>query len=208
MLLRTRKYNNHIKQLIFKGMKTINIVLISIVLLSGNLLFAQKFEVNTKTSSVKWTGKKIGRQHEGNIQLKSGALELNNDKIVAGNFVVDMTTITNTDMENEEYNQKLVGHLKSDAFFGVEQYPTAGFVITQGSEFSNGKATITGEITIKDITESISFEVLRAGKEFSSKIEIDRAKFDVRYDSNSFFDNLGDKAIDDIFILDITLVVK
>ena len=189
-------------------MKTINIILISIVLLSGKLLFAHNLEVNTTSSSVKWTGKKIGRQHEGNIQLKSGALELENDKIVAGNFVVDMTSITNTDMENKEYGQKLVGHLKSDAFFGVEQHPTADFVITQSSEFNDEKATITGNITIKDITESISFEVVRAGKEFSSKVEIDRAKFDVRYDSNSFFDNLGDKAIDDIFTLDIILVVK
>ena len=41
-----------------------------------------------------------------------------------------------------------------------------------------------------------------------SKIDIDRSKFDVRYGSNSFFDNLGDKAIDDIFKLEIKLVVN
>jgi len=188
-------------------MKTIYFVIASMILLSGNLMFAQKLEVNTKASSVEWMGKKIGRQHVGNILLKSGYLELNNDKIVAGNFVVDMTSITNTDMENEEYSQKLVGHLKSDAFFGAGQYPTAIFKVTQSSEFRNGKATVTGEISIKEITESISFEVTRAGKEYSAKIEIDRAKFDVRYDSNSFFDNLGDKAIDDIFTLNIKLAV-
>jgi len=189
-------------------MKTINFVIASMILLSGNLVFAQKLEVNTNASSVEWMGKKIGSKHVGNILLKSGYLELNNDKIVAGNFVVDMTSITNTDIENEEYSQKLVGHLNSDAFFGVGQFPTSNFLVTQSSEFRNGKAKITGEITIKEITETISFEVTRAGKEFSATIEIDRAKFDVRYDSNSFFDNLGDKAIDDIFTLDIKLVVK
>ncbi len=79
--------------------------------------------------------------------------------------------------------------------------------MTKSSKFSNGKATLTGDITIKGKTESISFEVERAGKEYTAKVDIDRSKFDVRYGSNSFFDNLGDKAIDDIFTLDIKLVV-
>ena len=170
-------------------------------------MFAQKVEVNIKKSSVKWLGEKIGGQHEGTIQVKSGSFELKNDKIAAGNFVIDMTTITNTDLEDEGYNQKLVGHLKSDDFFGVTKYPTANFVLTKSSKFTNGKATITGDLTIKGKTESISFEVAKAGNEYSAKIEIDRSKFDVRYGSNSFFDNLGDKAIDDIFTLDIKLVV-
>ena len=189
-------------------MKTKILVLASIILMSGSVMFAQKVEVNTTKSSVEWLGKKIGRNHEGNIQLKSGYFELQDDKIVAGNFVVDMTTITNTDLENENYNQKLVGHLKSDDFFGVEKYPSATFEITQSSKFSNGKATLSGNITIKGKMESISFEVERVGNVYSAKMDIDRSKFDVRYDSSSFFDNLGDKAINDIFTLNIKLVVN
>lgn len=188
-------------------MKTTNFVLALIILLSGNIMFAQKVEIDTKKSSVKWLGEKIGGQHEGNIQIKSGNIELVKDQIVGGNFVIDMTSITNTDLEDEGYNQKLVGHLKSDDFFGVEKYPTASFVIKKSTKFSNGKASLTGDITIKDKTESITFEVGKEGKEFTAKVEIDRSKFDVRYGSDSFFDNLGDKAIDDIFILDIKLVV-
>ena len=188
-------------------MKTKQIALVLIIILSSHVMFAQKVEVNIKKSSVEWLGEKIGGQHEGTIQVKSGYFELKNDKIVAGNFVVDMTTIKNTDLEDEGYNQKLVGHLKSDDFFGVEKFPTANFVVTKSSKFSNGKATITGDITIKGKTESISFEVAKQSKEYTAKIEIDRSKFEVRYGSDSFFDNLGDKAIDDIFTLDIKLVV-
>ena len=188
-------------------MKTKILVLASMILMSGSVMFAQKVEVNTTKSSVEWFGKKIGTKHKGNIQLKSGYFELQGDKIVAGNFVVDMTTITNTDLENESYDQKLIGHLKSDDFFGVEKYPSATFEVKQSSTFSNGKATLSGDITIKGKTESISFEAVRTGKEYSAKVEIDRSKFDVRYGSNSFFDNLGDKAIDDIFMLEIKLVV-
>ncbi len=188
-------------------MKTKNFVLAFIIVLTSNAMFAQKFEVNTKTSTIEWLGKKIGGQHEGNILLKSGYLELKKNEIVAGNFVIDMTTITNTDLEDEGYNQKLVGHLKSDDFFGVEKYPTANFEITKSSKFSNGKATVTGNLTIKDKTESVFFEVLEKGNTYTAKMEIDRSKFDVRYGSDSFFDNLGDKAINDIFTLNIKLLV-
>ena len=188
-------------------MKTKNFALVVIIMLSGNVLFAQKVEVNTLTSSIEWHGKKLGSTHEGNIQLKSGSFELKNDQILAGNFVADMTTITGTDQENEGSNQRLTGHLKSDDFFGVEQFPTANFKLTQSSKFNDGKATVTGDITIKGKTESITFEVERAGKEYTANLEIDRSKFDVRYGSDSFFDNLGDKAIDDIFTLTIKLVV-
>ena len=43
------------------------------------------------------------------------------------------------------------------------------------------------------------------GNKAMAKLVIDRSKYNVRYGSNSFFDNLGDKAIDDEFELDINL---
>ena len=188
-------------------MKTKIFVSALMIMLSGSAMFAQKAEVNTQKSSIEWLGKKIGGKHMGNVQVKSGYLEFKEGEIVAGNFVVDMTSITNSDLKDEDYNQKLVGHLKSDDFFGVQTYPTAEFVVTKSSKFSNGTTTLTGDLTIKENTESISFEVVRAGSEYAARLDIDRSKFDVRYGSNKFFDNLGDKAIDDIFKLDIKLVV-
>lgn len=188
-------------------MNTKYFILSLIIILSSNILKAQKAEVSTKATTVEWLGKKIGGEHRGNVQIKSGSLELKNETIVSGIFVIDMTTITNTDLDSKESQQKLVGHLKSDDFFGVETYPTATFAITKSAELKNGKATITGNITIKGKTESITFNVTKTGKEYRAKIEIDRSKFNVRYGSDSFFDNLGDKVIDDIFTLDIKLVV-
>jgi polyisoprenoid-binding protein YceI len=133
---------------------------------------------------------------------------MDGDKIVAGSFVVDMTSLTNTDLKDEGRNQRLVGHLKSDDFFGVETYPTASFEVDQSTKFSNGKATLTGDITIKDKTERISFEVVKSGDAYTAEVEIDRSKFDVRYGSKSFFNNLGDNAINDIFTLRIKFVVS
>lgn len=189
-------------------MKSINIVLGLLLILTSQILMAQKVEVNAPKSTIHWHGEKVVGEHEGYIKVKSGYFELKDDQIVSGKFVIDMTTITNTDLEDPDYNKKLVGHLKSDDFFGVEKYPTSEFVVKKSSKFSNGKATMTGDITIKGKTESLTFDVKRSGKEYAAIIEIDRSKFDVRYGSNSFFDNLGDKAIDDIFTLDIKLIVN
>ena len=93
-------------------MKTRNFAWVIIMLLFTQVAFAQKVDVNTKTSSIHWLGKKIGGQHDGSIQLASASIELENDKIVAGKFVIDMTTISNSDLKDEGTKQKLIGHLK------------------------------------------------------------------------------------------------
>ncbi|MGQ8336627.1 YceI family protein [Sunxiuqinia sp. A32] len=185
-------------------MKTIKLVF-ALLLAVSVTTFAQKKEVEVEKSVVKWTGNKIGGSHTGEIQLENGYLEFNNDEIIRGKVVIDMNTITNTDLQDAGYNEKLVGHLKSDDFFGVESYPTSTFVVTEASQFKDGKATVSGTITIKGKTEKTSFNIFKNGSDYTAQLKVDRSKFDVRYGSGSFFDNLGDKAIDDIFILDVTL---
>ena len=189
-------------------MKTKKFLFALALMVSGTVLYAQTMKVDTEKSSIEWLGKKIGGQHDGFIQFKSGSLELDGEQITAGDFVVDMNSITNTDIKDEGRNQRLVGHLKSDDFFGVDSYPTASFNVVKASQFENGKATLTGDITIKGKTERISFDVSRTGETFTAVVVIDRSKFDVRYGSKSFFNDLGDNAIDDNFTLRIKLIVS
>jgi polyisoprenoid-binding protein YceI len=168
--------------------------------------------VNVAESKVVWLGKKVTGEHTGNISLASGDLEIKDGKLAGGSFVVDMTSITNTDIENEEYNAKLVGHLKSDDFFGVEKYPTANFVIKNVKMHTNTKYHVTGDMTIKGKTQKIDFPIeisVMEGKAVASaSVTIDRSKYDVKYGSGSFFDDLGDKMIYDDFTLSITLVAN
>lgn len=185
-------------------MKTLGLA-VFVLLASSLTSLAQKVEVNRAASSVKWTGKKIGGSHHGAINLKSGYLEFNNDQITGGKVIIDMNSLSNEDLEDEGYNQKLVGHLKSDDFFGVDKFPYSSFEVTSATKFSNGKATVSGKLSIKGKTENISFDVVKNGSAYIAKVDVDRSKFDVRYGSDSFFDNLGDKVIDDIFTLDIKL---
>jgi len=188
-------------------MKTVK--LFTMLLLAGTMsVFAQKIDVKPSDVVIKWTGNKIGGSHTGGIKAKTASLELKDGNIVNGSIVIDMKSISCTDVENETYNKKLVDHLSSDDFFGVEKFPTATFTITKAGKFNNGKATISGKLTIKGKTEPVSFEIAKQNAVYTTQLKVDRSKFDVRYGSNSFFDNLGNKVIDNIFILDIEITAK
>ena len=54
----------------------------------------------------------------------------------------------------------------------------------------------------------VKFLVKREGETFKATIEVDRSKYDVRYGSSSFFDNLGDKVIYDVFELEVELILE
>lgn len=188
-------------------MKTIKLLLVVVAILLAAPTFSQEFNANTIKSTIKWEAKKVGGAHEGHVKLIEGSLTVKNNQITSGNFVIDMNSITNDDIESDEYREKLIGHLKSDDFFGVEKYPTAKLTITKSGKFKNHTATVTGDLTIKEKTFPIEFEVTESGKTYTTKLTIDRAKYNIRYGSKSFFDNLGDKVIYDEFTLEISLVV-
>lgn len=171
--------------------------------------------MNATQSKIKWIGRRFLGSHYGWINFKNGSIIFDGERIISGNFEVDMNTIVNEDLTDESLNQKLVGHLKSDDFFGVEKFSTSSFSITHSTLLKNAKPgepniAITGQLTIKGIAHTISFPafVKPEGNTLRAKatIEIDRTKFNVRYGSGSFFDNLGDNVIYDNFTLELNLV--
>lgn len=169
-----------------------------------------KIPVQVKKSEVKWVGEKVTGSHHGTIDLQKGHLEVSDGRLKGGSFVIDMNTIQNLDLEDPTYNQKLVGHLKSEDFFGVEKHPEAKFNITNTEYLGNNRYNITGNLTIKGITHPISFpakvQVTDDGVKANAKLTFDRSKWDIRYGSDSFFDGLGDKMIYDEVKIELSLV--
>jgi len=168
----------------------------------------ETYNVVAEKSSVTWNGKKVTGEHNGEIALESGSLTVAGDQLTGGTLVMDMKSISNKDLTNAEDNGKLVGHLKSDDFFGVEKYPTATFEITGVSPIAGAAAgqpnyNVAGALTIKDKTNPVTFpatvNVADGVVTAQADVTVDRTKYDIRYGSNSFFDNLGDKAINDEF---------
>ncbi|WP_299549758.1 YceI family protein [Seonamhaeicola sp.] len=168
--------------------------------LSFTTIDGDKKEIKTDKSKVVWKGYKVTGSHEGTINIKSGFLNFEADKLVGGEFVIDMATINATDLEGN-WKAKLDGHLKSDDFFGVATYPTATLVFTKVEASGKNAYSVTGDLTIKGKTNPISFTISVYGSKATANLKIDRSKYDVRYGSTSFFDNLQDKAIYDEFDL-------
>lgn len=165
---------------------------------------AQEKAINVAESNIHWLGKKVTGQHEGDISLKSGNLQLSEGTVTGGRFVVDMNSMTCTDLQGSS-SDKLIGHLKSDDFFGVTNHSEATLVFTTVTPKSNGLYAVTGDFTIKGITHPATFDLKVDGNQATAKVIIDRTKYNIRYGSSSFIDNLGDKAIYDDFELDVIL---
>lgn len=176
------------------------LALVVFVSFSFTSIDGDKKEIKTDKSQVVWKGYKVTGSHEGIISIKSGHLTFDNDKLVGGEFVIDMSTITVTDLEGD-YKGKLEGHLKSDDFFGTANNPTATLVFTDVSESGKNAYNVTGDLTIKGKTNPINFVLSVYGNKATASLKVDRSKYDVRYGSASFFDNLKDKTIYDEFDL-------
>lgn len=161
--------------------------------------------VDTSSSFIDWKGKKVVGAHTGTIKLKEGALTFTAGKLTGGSFVIDMASMENTDMQGQGA-EKLMGHLKSDDFFSTATHPTSTLNIT-GVTASDSGYDITGDLTIKGITKPISFSATAGQYLANADITVDRTAYDIKYGSGSFFDNLGDKAIDNDFTLKVNLVL-
>ena len=188
-------------------MKLVKLFL-AIVAASTVMSFSAKddvYKVDAEKSKLTWLGKKVTGQHTGAINIAEGSLSIKSKKVSGGSFVIDMTSIT-----DEDKNERLVGHLKSDDFFSTEKHPKATFVITTITPIEKDQYTIKGNLTIKGISNEVEFPatIQSVGKQLTAKakITVDRTKFDIKFRSGNFFENLGDKAIEDNFELNVELV--
>ena len=193
-------------------MRKVSIMIFIIIAFSLNLLADDIYTVDVKTSSVEWEATKVTGGHNGTIEISSGELIFDGAILIGGEFIIDMTTIENIDLDPGKWHDKLISHLKSDDFFAVEKYPKAKLVITGVKKQSGNSYIVNSEVTIKDITKPVEFETKIDMEEGIGKAEaeimLDRAQWNIKYKSGSFFENLGDKLIYDEFKLNIKLVFK
>ncbi len=183
-----------------------SIALAVVVALSTVTVSAQTKKVDASKSTINWVGKKVTGQHNGTVNLKSGTLVYKGKKLAGGNFVVDMTSLTSTDLQGE-WQGKLNGHLKADDFFGTEKFPTSTLVFKKVVAKGANNYVVTADLTIKGITKPISFDLATTANSATTKFNIDRTKYDIKYGSGNFFSNLGDKTIADEFELEVALKI-
>ena len=157
-------------------------------------------KINTEKSTLKWIGEKITTsQHSGSLDFKSGEMTIKDGLVVSGNFIVDMTSISVEDISGSG-KKRLEGHLKSDDFFSVDKHDKALLSI-KGSKKTDKGFLVDANLTIKDLTHPIQFNMVSIEGGYNADLVFDRSKYNVRFRSGSFFENLGDKLIIDDIVL-------
>lgn len=195
-------------------MKNLLVILCGLALCSFSAT-EETYHVDTKASVVEWIGKKTTGQHNGNVLLQSGSLKFSNGTLLNGEFVLNMNSISVTDIKDAEDNQHLVNHLKSNDFFSAEKHPTANLKIKK-IEKSTAKAgasyLLTADLTIKGITNEIQFpasiEKNNNAVIATASFNIDRTKWNVVYKSKSILGSMADKFIYDDIAYSVKLVLQ
>src|SRR5512133_1828791 len=167
-------------------MNKIFVILLASIFTSTLLTAQKKYEADPSATVIGWKGdKKIGSFHVGTIDLKSGWLAVEGNAFTGGEFLVDMNSLKDTDLKDDNMRAKLEGHLKSDDFFGVEKYPLSKLVITGSSKFEGHMAVVKGNLTVKAATHPVEFTVTEtkngAVTTYAADITFDRSLYDVRF---------------------------
>jgi polyisoprenoid-binding protein YceI len=182
------------------------IITITLTLISISFSYSQSLTVNKTQSLIRWYGEELtGKTHFGNLSFKEGRIELQDGLIIGGNFVVNMTSLSVEDLSGGA-KARLEGHLRSDDFFSVDKYPEATLKITQKAKVEEDVQKLYGELTIKGIKHAVDFSIILVDKKTATaNLTFDRSKYNVRFRSGSFFENLGDKLILDDIRMEVSL---
>jgi polyisoprenoid-binding protein YceI len=171
---------------------------------------AGSYTIDVATSSLRWFGTKVtGKKHNGTLNVKSGNFTMSEGKLISGEITIDMATLTDVDQSGEG-KAKLETHLKSEDFFNVAKFPEAKYVVTSATTVNPLTFDVKGNLTIKGITKEVSCQLVVSPNgnavNLGGGFKFDRSQFDVRYGSDTFFDNLGNDMIEND--ITITLDIK
>lgn len=166
--------------------------------------------VNKTESTITWKASKVTGEHWGYVPISDAELDYAAGKITGGSFEMDMTNLTVEDLTDPKSKGNLTNHLKSDDFFSAEKFNKSTFTITDVKTTNGTDYNITGDLTIKGITQPVTFPAKASvsGNKLTATgaITFDRTKFDIKFRSGSYFENLADKMIYDEVKLDVKLV--
>jgi polyisoprenoid-binding protein YceI len=113
-----------------------------------------KYAFDQTASKVTWVGSKVTGKHDGGFNTFKGTVDVVDGAPEKSKVDVDIEADSLT-----SDTEKLTGHLKSPDFFDVKTHPKASFVSTEIKKGGDKGAThtITGNLTIKGITKSVTF---------------------------------------------------
>lgn len=156
---------------------------------------AKKIGLTAENTKIDWLGTKPGGKHTGGFTKLTGTLEAEGKALKKVSLEIDTNSLTSD-------NPKLTKHLKSPDFFECLNFPKATFVTTKIQAGEDSKTTITGDLTIRDKTKSITFPATVSaadGVTLTSTFEISKKEFGMIY---------GEGKIDDKVKITVSIKAK
>lgn len=197
--------------MIYKPVQVIPVIIFCLQLGALNAWTQTSLNVISEDSKVMWTGTKVLGFHQGVVKFKEGKVIMNNNKLAGGEFVIDMKSITCTDIPQSEpvAKRNLENHLKDADFFNVAKYPTAKFEITEVRQHPTDPVgyLVLGNLTIKEITKPWKVEVFPTTQ--TNNLFIGQA--DLRFNRQLFgvsYKGLEDELVHDEVRLSIIIKAK
>ncbi len=94
----------------------------------------------------------------GSFSSFDGQIDTEGDSFenAKASFTADIDSISTNNEDRDN-------HLKSDDFFNAEQFPQLKFESTNVEKVSEGEYTVTGNLTIRDITKEIELKLVHGG---------------------------------------------
>jgi len=176
------------------------------------------YRLDPSASVLEWTGRNFNNRHYGRIPFKGGEVVISSGELRRGEISLDMTGISNLDLQDETYRQMLVSHLKSEDFFAVDRYPMASIAISGWQPVAGATAgtpdhIVQGELTIKETTRQIAFPAAVAPQEDGSikaqaAFDIDRTGWNITYGSGKLFEKLGMHLVHDRIDIELFIVAR
>ena len=172
----------------------------------------QKYIIDTKETVVTWKGSMLlasAEEHTGYVYISKGELMIEKGQLMGGKVEIDMNTI---EYKDKEHKNSPIKHLKSPDYFDVEKFPISTIAITRVASVSGKTIKVTGNLTIKGITNAVTFpakmEVEDGIVKATGKLVIDRTKWGIRYKSGKFYDILADEIVSDDIEFHMKIVAK
>ena len=182
------------------------------------VLHDDTYRIDVEKSSLEWIGRNLNNRHHGRIDIREGELVIRGGWPHEGSIVLEMSSITNVDLQDTEWRDLLIRHLKSDDFFAVERFPSASFQLTgwvtqHGVSPGAPNGIATGDLTIRDVTRTISFPAIVApqadgGIKAHAAFDIDRTLWNVCYGSGKLFERLGMHLVHDVISLELFILTS
>ena len=195
-------------------MKNIAFILLFSLMFSHTNDSESNLLIDNELSKIMWKGEKsTGSYHTGLINLSEGHIKVSQDSLISGLIIIDMPSMTCNDIEEEGSNNALVNHLKGEDFFAVDNFPTATLKLLKAHKLNDttmNNYSIIADLTILGQTHPVEFlcsiNLNDSGAKADGTIAVDRAMYGIKYKSKTWYADLGDRFINDIFYIYFSLI--